>query len=98
VFTLKSGSTNQDKKVHGLRISKKKPKARVITGSPCFTVKPFDQPNFGAKELMACGTEKGKLVVADYSPGFQYREVDRISSEDIESLKRAYYINFPQSN
>lgn len=81
-----------------MSIAKKKSKARVITGSPCFTVKPFDQPNFGAKELMACGTEKGKLLVADYSPGFEYRDDCRISSEDIESLKRAYYINFPQSN
>ena len=44
---------------------------------------------------MACGTEKGKLVVADYSPGFEYLETSRFSSEDIESLKRAYYMNFP---
>lgn len=67
----------------------------MITGSPCFTVKPSDQQNFGAKELMACGTEKGKLVVADYSPGFEYLETSRFSSEDIEILKQAYYMNFP---
>lgn len=48
---------------------------------------------------MACGTEKGKLVIADYSPGFQYRDpYEIITKEDYEILKQAYYINFPQSN
>ena len=43
-------------------------RARLITESPCFTVK-------NKNHLFACGTEKGKIFVADMSEGWLHREL-----------------------
>ena len=45
-----------------------RPTTRLIVGSPCFTVKSI---NTGNKELFACGTESGKLLLADLTDGYE---------------------------
>ena len=48
--------------------AKIRPTTRLIVGSPCFTVKSI---NTGNKELFACGTESGKLLLADLTDGYE---------------------------
>ena len=45
-----------------------RPTTRLIVGSPCFTVKCF---HTGTRELFACGTECGKLLVGDLTDGYE---------------------------
>ena len=64
-----------------------KPQARLITGSPCFTVKPClanrDEYMFylGSRNLFACGTEKGKLLIADITDGFTNNNLVKTQKE-----------------
>ena len=48
----------------------KRPVARLITASPCFTVKANDV-NYA--DRFACGTESGTLLVGDIGSGFMER-------------------------
>ena len=81
--------------------AKLRPVTRLLAGSPCFTVKSI---NNGARELFACGTETGKLLVADLTDGYEQQQEELRSNrteEEIaehEAYKHSYYLNFPQSN
>ena len=61
-----------------------KQRGRLITESPCFTVK-------ARGSLVACGTEKGKIFVLDTANCSNLDERKKL-------LAQAYYMNFPQNN
>ena len=48
--------------------------------------------------MFACGTEKGKLIVANYSEDQQFKEISQRDSERLDVIRQAYYLNFPQRN
>ena len=73
----------------------------MITGTPCFTVKASLTSTFNGRELFACGTESGKIMVGDITRGFEEQQENLLESktaeelEHLKALKQSYYINFP---
>ena len=75
--------------------------ARLITGTPCFTVK---ANNPGYADRLVCGTQNGTLMIADIANGFLQRSMivydglDEDERQRVDNMHATYFMNFPQRN